>query len=110
MRIYLFLFTGGSMDNLTPIQRIHAEKFLESKYPMKSESSPNIGGNTMEPMRLESHSMSVIDAKNFPSTRIPEDRIGNSNSNNSTDDTPLTSRRDQSKDDLRRYIKMVCIS
>lgn len=70
---------------------------------MKSESSPNVGSRLMEPMRLESHSMPVIDAKAFSS----EDRDGTLISTNSAEETPLTSRRDQSKDDLRKYIKMV---
>ncbi|XP_046740118.1 myosin-13-like isoform X2 [Diprion similis] len=103
----LQIISGGNMDNLTPIQRIHAEKLFENKQPMKSESSPNIGSSIMEPMRLESHSMPVIDGRGFLSARLPEERDGQSKSNNSAENTPLTSRRDQPKDDLRRYIKMI---
>ncbi|XP_046419287.1 cytadherence high molecular weight protein 2-like isoform X2 [Neodiprion fabricii] len=103
----LQIISGGNMDNLTPIQRIHAEKFFENKHPMKSESSPNIGSSIMEPMRLESHSMPVIDGRGFLSARLTEERDGHAKSNTLTDNTPLTSRRDQPKDDLRRYIKMI---
>ncbi|XP_046474669.1 paramyosin isoform X1 [Neodiprion pinetum] len=103
----LQIISGGNMDNLTPIQRIHAEKFFENKHPMKSESSPNIGSSIMEPMRLESHSMPVIDGRGFLSARLTEERDGYAKSNTLTDNTPLTSRRDQPKDDLRRYIKMI---
>ncbi|XP_012254001.2 sporulation-specific protein 15-like [Athalia rosae] len=105
----LQIISGGNMDNLTPIQRIHAEKFFESRHSMKSESSPNIGCNVMEPIRLESHSMPLIEMKNFPSTltRAPEEKDGNSMLTNPGEGTPLTSHRDQSKDDLRRYIKMI---
>lgn len=84
------------MENLTPLQKIHAEKLFESKGPRKSESMPNCYTKvSQESVKFMSH---VPDEKNFFDQREC--------AMTSFDETPLTSKKD-SKDDLRKYVKMV---
>ncbi|XP_043511819.1 CAP-Gly domain-containing linker protein 1-like isoform X1 [Frieseomelitta varia] len=92
----LQIISGGNMENLTPLQKIHAEKLFESKGPRKSESMPNCYTKiSQESVKLMSH---VPDEKNFLDQR--------EYATTSFDETPLTSKRD-SKDDLRKYVKMI---
>lgn len=86
------------MENLTPLQKIHAEKLFESKGPKKSESLPNCYTKvSQEPIKLASL---TSDTKNF------HDQNECISTVSSLDQTPLTSKR-KSVDDLRKYVKMV---
>ncbi|XP_076757727.1 centriole duplication and spindle assembly protein centrobin [Xylocopa sonorina] len=97
----LQIISGGNMENLTPLQKIHAEKLFESRVPKKSESMPNCCSKvSQEPIKLSSHE-NCSDANNF---RDQNDRIRAMMT--SLDDTPVTSRR-ESKDDIRKYVKMI---
>ncbi|CAL7940169.1 unnamed protein product [Xylocopa violacea] len=97
----LQIISGGNMENLTPLQKIHAEKLFESRVPKKSESMPNCCAKvSQEPIKLSSHE-NCSDANNF---RDQNERIRAMMS--SLDDTPVTSRR-ESKDDIRKYVKMI---
>ncbi|CAD1479713.1 unnamed protein product, partial [Heterotrigona itama] len=92
----LQIISGGNMENLTPLQKIHAEKLFELKGPRKSESMPNCYTKvSQESIKLMSH---VPDEKNFLDQREC--------AMTSFDETPLTSKKD-SKDDLRKYVKMI---
>ncbi|XP_003704884.2 centriole duplication and spindle assembly protein centrobin [Megachile rotundata] len=94
----LQIISGGNMENLTPLQKIHAERLFEYKGPKKSESMPNCCTKlSQEPIRLTTQ---MSDVKNF------HDYNGSMSSMTPIDDTPLTSRK-ESKDDLRKYIKMI---
>ncbi|XP_034184021.1 centriole duplication and spindle assembly protein centrobin isoform X2 [Osmia lignaria lignaria] len=94
----LQIISGGNMENLTPLQKIHAEKLFEYKGPKKSESMPNCCTKlSQEPIRLTTQ---LSDVKNF------HDYNGSMSSMTPIDDTPLTSRK-ETKDDLRKYIKMI---
>lgn len=84
------------MENLTPLQKIHAEKLFELRSSKKSESMPNCYTKiSQEPIKLTSH---VSDLRKFCDQ--------NECMNTSIDETPLSSRK-ESKDDLRKYVKMV---
>ncbi|KAK1134562.1 hypothetical protein K0M31_007344 [Melipona bicolor] len=92
----LQIISGGNMENLTPLQKIHAEKLFESKGPRKSESMPNCYTKvSQESVKLMSH---VPDEKNFLDQREC--------AMTSFDETPLTSKKN-SKEDLRKYVKMI---
>ncbi|KOC69495.1 Centrobin [Habropoda laboriosa] len=94
----LQIISGGNMENLTPLQKVHAEKLFESKGPKKSESMPNCCMKfSQEPMKLTLHSSNT---KNF------HDQNESLSSMIPIDETPLTSRK-ESKDDLRKYVKMI---
>ncbi|XP_014488261.1 PREDICTED: myosin-7-like isoform X3 [Dinoponera quadriceps] len=93
----LHIISGGNTDNLAPIQKIHADKG-----PVKSESMPNCHAKlSQEPTRYAPQSLEVqtgvqpLDDQNESAVTI-----------NSIDNTPLTSRNG-SKDDLRKYVKML---
>lgn len=104
----LHIISGGNSENLTPIQRINAEKLFEGRNTKRCESMVNCCGNKVyaEPMRLESQSMPTLDMRNFPTTQSAEDHNESLITMASTEETPLTSRK-EAKDDLRRYIKMI---
>ncbi|XP_003699036.1 spindle pole body component 110 [Apis florea] len=92
----LQIISGGNMENLTPLQKIHAEKLFELRSPKKSESMPNCYTKiSQEPIKLTSH---VSDLRKFCDQ--------NECMNTSIDETPLSSRK-ESKDDLRKYVKMI---
>ncbi|KAG6802567.1 myosin-2 heavy chain isoform X1 [Apis mellifera caucasica] len=92
----LQIISGGNMENLTPLQKIHAEKLFELRSPKKSESMPNCYTKiSQEPIKLTSH---VSDIRKFCDQ--------NECMNTSIDETPLSSRK-ESKDDLRKYVKMI---
>ncbi|CAK9813289.1 CNTROB [Anthophora plagiata] len=94
----LQIISGGNMENLTPLQKVHAEKLFESKGPKKSESMPNCCLKfSQEPMKLTLHSSNTKDfhdQNESMSNMIP------------IDETPVTSRK-ESKDNLRKYVKMI---
>lgn len=84
------------MENLTPLEKIHAEKLFESRGPKKSESMPNCYTKiSQEPTKLMSY---VTDAQNF--------RDQSECTMTSLDETPVASRK-ISKDDLRKYVRLV---
>ncbi|XP_017759440.1 PREDICTED: uncharacterized protein LOC108550251 [Eufriesea mexicana] len=94
----LQIISGGNMENLTPLQKIHAEKLFELKGPKKSESMPNCYTKvSQEPIKLTSH---TSDTKNFHNQNDCMSTV------TSLDETPLTSKR-KSVDDLRKYVKMI---
>ncbi|KZC09451.1 PREDICTED: restin homolog [Dufourea novaeangliae] len=91
----LHIISGGNMEDLTPIQKIHAEKLFRG--PKKSESMPNCYARvSQEPIRL---SLQPTDIKNF------HDQNESLNTMTPIEDTPLSSK--ESKDDLRKYVKMI---
>lgn len=93
--------TGGNTDNLSPIQKIYASKHSDLKGPKKSESMPNCYTKlSQEPIRYATQSLE---------TQNPLQSLEDQNESviiNSNDNTPLTSRK-ESKNDLRKYVKMV---
>ncbi|XP_012283475.1 golgin subfamily A member 4 isoform X2 [Orussus abietinus] len=98
----LQIISGGNVENLSPVLRLNAEKFLESRDIKKFDSITGCCGKAHpEPMRLESQSVG-----NFQQIQSRESYDEGLISMPCTDDTPLTSRK-ESKDDLRRYIKMI---
>lgn len=97
--------TGGNTDNLVPIQKIHADKSFDlSKGPRKSESMSNYYAKlSQEPIR---HATQSLEAQNPMRVQAFEDQNESVMTINSIENTPLTSRNN-SKDDLRKYVKMV---
>ncbi|XP_033347106.1 thyroid receptor-interacting protein 11-like isoform X2 [Bombus vosnesenskii] len=92
----LRIISGENMENLTPLQKIHAEKLFESGGPRKSESMPNCYTKiSQEPIKLMSY---VTDAQNF--------RDQSECTMTSLDETPVASRK-KSKDDLRKYVRLI---
>lgn len=87
------------MDNLTPLQKIHAEKLFEARVPRKSESMPNCYAKiSQEPTKLTSH---VSNTKDY------RDQIESTVSTMaSLEETPLTTKK-ESVNDLRKYVRMV---
>ncbi|XP_015606012.1 interaptin isoform X2 [Cephus cinctus] len=99
----LHIISGSNMENLTPIQRVNAEKFIDARNSRRCESLGNCCAKEYaEPMRLESRSTVT---HNFTNVQ-PRDEQDESLITISPEVTPLTSRK-ESKDDLRRYIKMI---
>lgn len=95
-------FTGGNTDNLSPIQKIYANKHFDSKEPKKSESMPNCYTRlSQEPIRYAPESLETQNP-----IQLLEDQNESVITMNSNDNTPLTSRK-ESKNDLRKYVKMV---
>ncbi|XP_076659482.1 centriole duplication and spindle assembly protein centrobin [Halictus rubicundus] len=91
----LQIISGGNMEDLSPIQKIHAEKLFRG--PKKSESMPNCFMKvSQEPMRLK---LQTANAKNF---HDPNESLSTMTP---IEDTPLSSK--ESKDDLRKYVKMI---
>ncbi|KAL6422409.1 hypothetical protein ACFW04_010620 [Cataglyphis niger] len=97
----LHIISGGNTDNLSPIQKIYANKHFDSKGPKKSESMPNCYTKlSQEPIRYATQSLE---------TQNPLQSHENQNESviiNSNDNTPLTNRK-ESKNDLRKYVKMI---
>ncbi|XP_050463068.1 serine/threonine-protein kinase dst2-like isoform X4 [Cataglyphis hispanica] len=97
----LHIISGGNTDNLSPIQKIYANKHFDSKGPKKSESMPNCHTKlSQEPIRYATQSLE---------TQNPVQLLEDQNESviiNSNDNTPLTSRK-ESKNDLRKYVKMI---
>ncbi|XP_076620758.1 centriole duplication and spindle assembly protein centrobin [Colletes latitarsis] len=92
----LQIISGGNMEDLTPLQKIHAERLF--KAPKKSESMPNCFAKVFqEPRKL---TLQPSDIKNF------HDQGESMSTITPIDDTPLTSRKEL-KDDLRKYVKMI---
>ncbi|XP_053996179.1 centriolin-like isoform X1 [Hylaeus anthracinus] len=92
----LQIISGGNLEDLTPLQKIHAEKLFRGA--RKSESMPNcFTQGFQEPRRITIQSS---DAKNFG------DHVENISAITPIDDTPVTSRK-EAKDDLRKYVKMI---
>ncbi|XP_024872266.1 uncharacterized protein LOC112454868 isoform X1 [Temnothorax curvispinosus] len=99
----LHIISGSNMDNTSLIQKIHTDKYFDSKYPKKSESMPNCYTKlSQEPIKrtmpLETH--------NLISAPPLEDQNESVITMNSIENTPLVSGN-ESKDDLRKYVKMI---
>ncbi|XP_011638778.1 nucleoporin nup211-like isoform X1 [Pogonomyrmex barbatus] len=98
----LDIISGGNMDNLTPIQQLHAKTYLDFKGPKKSESMPNcytkLSQGSIKHMAQPSEVQNLIGR--------PEDQNESVITTNSTENTPLITRT-ASKDDLRKYVKMI---
>ncbi|XP_011145956.1 myosin heavy chain, non-muscle isoform X2 [Harpegnathos saltator] len=101
----LHIISGGNTDNLAPIQRIYAEKSFDStKGPVKSESMPNCYTKlSQEPIR---YATQLLETQNSTAAQHLDDQNESAITLNSIENTPLTSRN-SSKDDLRRYVKMI---
>ncbi|XP_076238130.1 centriole duplication and spindle assembly protein centrobin [Calliopsis andreniformis] len=92
----LQIISGGNLENLTPLQKIHAERLFELRGTRKSESMPNCYAKVFqEPIKLQ-----TLDMKNF------HDHNESINTMTPIEETPLTSRK-ETKDDLRKYVKMI---
>lgn len=91
------------MDNISPIQKIHSDKYFDSKGPKKSESLPNC--YTKLSQESIKHTQS-LDTHNLIGAQPLEDQNESVITMNSIENTPLTSKN-ESKDDLRKYVKMV---
>lgn len=96
---------GGNTDNLAPIQKIHADKSFDlTKDPVKSESMPNCYTKlSQEPIKYVIQS---LEAQTPTAVQPLDDQNESAITMNSIENTPLTSRN-SSKDDLRKYVKMV---
>ncbi|XP_031844205.2 centriole duplication and spindle assembly protein centrobin [Nomia melanderi] len=91
----LQIISGGNMEDLTPLQKIHAEKLFRG--PKKSESMPNCYMKLLqEPTKLK---LQTVDTKIF------HDQNESLSTMTPIEDTPLSSK--DSKDDLRKYVKMI---
>lgn len=93
------------MDNISPLQKIHTDKYFDSnKGPKKSESMPNCYAKlSRESIK---HTSQSLEPQNLISAQPLEDQNESVVTINSIENMPLTSRHG-SKDDLRKYIKMV---
>jgi len=92
------------MDNISSIQKIHADKCFDSKGPKKSESMPNCYSKFSQ--ELIKHTAQSLEAHNLISAQPLEDQNESVITMNSMENTSLTNRN-ESKDDLRKYVKMV---
>lgn len=91
------------MDNISPIQKIHTDKYFDSKGPKKSESMPNCYAKlSRESIK---HTGQSLEPQNLISAQ-PLDQNESVVTINSIENMPLTNRNG-SKDDLRKYVKMV---
>ncbi|XP_046832156.1 protein Daple-like [Vespa crabro] len=90
----LHIISGGNIENLSPLERLTAEKFFESKIPKESVSNCQIK-ISQEPSSTTPTSSSRIQ-------NIQNDR----NRNENLIDIPLSNKKD-SKEDLRKYIKLI---
>ncbi|XP_076682485.1 centriole duplication and spindle assembly protein centrobin isoform X2 [Andrena cerasifolii] len=92
----LQIISGGNMENLSPIQKIHAEKLFDLRGPKKSESMPNCYAKvSQEPVKLQTPDRNRFHDHNESTSTVTP-----------IEETPLTSRK-ESKDDLRKYVKMI---
>lgn len=90
------------MDNLSQIQKIYADKHFDSKGPKKSESMPNCYTKlSQEPIRYTTQSLETQNP-----IQLFEDQNESMITMNSNENSSLTSRK-ESKNDLRKYVKMV---
>jgi len=92
------------MDNISPIQKIHGDKCFDSKNPKKSESMQNC--YTKLSQELMKHTAQSLEARNLINAQSVEDHNESMVTMNSIENGPLTNRN-ESKDDLRKYVKMV---
>lgn len=92
------------MDNISSIQKIHGDKCFDSKGPKKSESMPNC--YTKLSQELMKHTAQSLEARNLISAQPVEDQNESVITMNSIENALLTSKN-ESKDDLRKYVKMV---
>lgn len=98
--------TGGNTDNLAPIQKIHADKSFDStKGPVKSESMPNCYTKLSQEPIIRYVTQS-LEPQTPTAVQPLDDHNESAITMNSIENTPLTSRNN-SKDDLRKYVKMV---
>ncbi|KAG5348486.1 CNTRB protein, partial [Acromyrmex charruanus] len=100
----LHIISGSNMDNISPIQKIHGDKCFDSKGPKKSESMPNC--YTKLSQELIKHTAQSLEARNLINAQPVEDHNESAITMNSIENAPLTNRN-ESKDDLRKYVKMI---
>lgn len=92
--------TGGNTENLSPLQKIHTDKYFDPNGPKKSESLPNCYTKlSQEPVRHVTQSQNPI------SVQPADDHNESMITMNSVENTPLTSKNESN--DLRKYVKMV---
>lgn len=94
---------GSNVDNISPIHKIHVDKYVDFKGPKKSESMPNCC--TKVSQESVKHMAQPL-GDNLISTQSLEDQNESVITTNSMENMPLFSRN-ESKDDLRKYVKMV---
>lgn len=90
------------MGNISPIQKIHIDKYLNPKGPKKSESMPNCYTKLSQESK---HTAQPLETHNLISAQPFEDQNESLITINSVENTSLS--RNESKDDLRKYVKMV---
>ncbi|XP_035723191.1 myosin-11-like isoform X2 [Vespa mandarinia] len=90
----LHIISGGNIENLSPLERLTAEKFFESKIPKESVSNCQIKISQEPPSTTPTSSSRIQNIQN--------DR----NRNENLIDIPLSNKKD-SKEDLRKYIKLI---
>ncbi|XP_012064249.1 PREDICTED: myosin-6 [Atta cephalotes] len=100
----LHIISGSNMDNISPIQKIHGDKCFDSKNPKKSESMQNC--YTKLSQELMKHTAQSLEAHNLINAQSVEDHNESMITMNSIENAPLTNRN-ESKDDLRKYVKMI---
>lgn len=92
-----FLLPGGNGESVSSLQRISAENYFEIKQPMNAE-----------PMKLESHHINTnqFHAKHFQGLHAQEEHNDSLITLTSNEELANGNKKD-SKNDLRKYIKMV---
>lgn len=93
------------MDNTSSIQKIHVDKYFDSKGPKKSESMPNCYATKLSQESMK-HMAQPLEAHNLINAQPFEDQNESMITINSIENTSLISKN-ESKDDLRKYVKMV---
>lgn len=91
------------MENLSPLQRLNAERFFESKKSKRCYSA--CCNKDVHSTKPEIPTMSMLHLQSSNSRQEQDESLVTLTSN---DETPLTTRK-ESKDDLRKYIQMVRI-
>ncbi|XP_011156865.1 uncharacterized protein LOC105193885 isoform X2 [Solenopsis invicta] len=100
----LHIISGSNVDNIASIQKIHADKYFDLKGPKKSESMPNCYAKLSQ--ESIKHMAQPLEAHNLINVRSLEDQNESVMTINSIENLPLTSKS-ESKDDLRKYVKMI---
>ncbi|XP_011864517.1 PREDICTED: myosin-7 isoform X2 [Vollenhovia emeryi] len=100
----LHIISGSNMDNISLVQKMHADKYFGSKGPKKSESMPNCYAKLSQDSIK--HVAQTSETHNMNSAQPREDQNESVITINSTENMPLINR-DESKDDLRKYVKMI---
>ncbi|KAJ8682145.1 hypothetical protein QAD02_017937 [Eretmocerus hayati] len=98
----LLIISGGNVENLPSLQKLGVDKLFEVPNELNLDMVPNHCSTLhAEPTKLEMQKCGS--PRNTQTRQIQNESLVTLTSSN---DTPLTSRK-ESKDDLRKYIKMI---